>query len=522
MRRLVILCLTVALLPANLPAQQAPLDLSLQQAVRLALERNTEYRASIQETRTAVAKQQQAWSLQQPRLELRLSLQHLPEPPALQVDPISLQLPNPANPGSFLNVNVPVPQIDLAKATATRATLVFSVPLFTSGRIENALKAATLGTCASEQYARARASDVTLQVIQACLQAVIAQQVESVHQQALDVVRAHLQQAEALYAQGIVAQYDVRRAQTELAAQPKRLTDASNQRALAFSLLFNLLDLPQQQNAHLSTPLREVTFSTAYEETLKAAVEASRELQALQLKAQAQRALALSAEAEAKPQVLFSVNLETLTRDLSAIKPHASLTVGLRWNLFDGGYARAVAREHRESAARTELDGHRLRNALALRVKQALIDLESAQQGLKAAQHSVELAQESLRLAERRFATGVGTSVETLDAILALSQAKLQRESAPYQMNMAHYTLLRLTDELLQELDVASQEMIDDEIALATLLDRSRPNRSPSVEASTRRPASCVSGGGRLPVADDAGNRQRRAGSAPERLAVSG
>ncbi len=33
MRRLVILCLTVALLPANLPAQQAPLDLSLQQAV---------------------------------------------------------------------------------------------------------------------------------------------------------------------------------------------------------------------------------------------------------------------------------------------------------------------------------------------------------------------------------------------------------------------------------------------------------------------------------------------------------
>ena len=33
MRRPVILYLTIALLPANLPAQQAPLDLSLQQAV---------------------------------------------------------------------------------------------------------------------------------------------------------------------------------------------------------------------------------------------------------------------------------------------------------------------------------------------------------------------------------------------------------------------------------------------------------------------------------------------------------
>ncbi len=456
MRRLVFLCVTITMFASQVLAQEIPAQLSLQEAVQIALLRNPEYRASVQEARIATARQRQAQALQQPRLELRLSLQHLPEPPALRVAPITLRLPDPTNPGSFLNVSVPVPEMELAKATATRATLVFQVPLYTGGRIENAIRAALLGTQASRESVRAKAGDIALQVTQAYLQAVLAQQVEAVHQQALEVVQAHFDNARALAEQGIVAQYDVLRAEAELSAQQKRLTDARNQRALAYSLLFSLLELPQEQSTHLSTPLREVSFNAGYEEALKIATATSRELQAIELKAQAQRALALAAEAEAKPQVLFSVSLETLTRDLSAIEPHASLTVGMRWNLFDAGYARAVAREYRESAERTALERERFENALALRVKQALLDLESAQQGLKSAQKSVELAQESLRLAQRRFETGVGTSVETLDAILALSQAKLQREQALYQMNVAYYTLLRLTDHLLQELGVTA------------------------------------------------------------------
>lgn len=454
MRRSTANILTLLMLSSQLLAQQLPAELSLQEASRIAIERNLDYRGAVKDVHTAVAKQQQARALGQPKLEARISLQHLPEPPALSVPPISLKLPNPANPQSPLNITVPVPEFELAKANAKRATLTFSVPLYTSGRIENALKAASLGVRASDEAARAKAADVVLQVTQAYLQAVLAQRVEEVQQQALQVVQAHLQQAEALYKQGIVSQYDVLRAQAELATQQKRLTDARNQKELALSLLYNLLDLPQSQQTRLTTPLREVACSMSYEESLRAAMETSHELQALQLKSQAQRALALSAEAEARPQVLFSVNLETLTHDLSAIEPHASLTIGMKWNLFDAGYARAVAREQRESAERTDIDRKRLENALALRVKQALLDMDAARQGLTAAQRAVDTAQESLRLARRRFETGMGTSVEMLDAILAVSQAQIQREQALYQMNMAYYTLLRLTNQLLHELNL--------------------------------------------------------------------
>lgn len=454
MRRSITSILTLLMFSSQLLAQQLPAELSLQEASRIAIERNLDYRGAVKDIHVAVAKQQQARTLRQPKLEARISLQHLPEPPALSVPPISLKLPNPSNPQSPLNLTVPVPEFELAKANAKRATLTFSVPLYTSGRIENAIRAASLGVRASDEAARAKAADVVLQVTQAYLQAVLAQRVEAVQQQALEVVQAHLQQAEALYKQGMVSQYDVLRAQAELATQQKRLTDARNGREIALSVLYNLLNLPQGQTTTLTTPLRELAFSWSYEESVRAAIESSHELQALRMKSQAQRALALSSEAEAKPQVLFAVNLETLTRDLSAIEPHASLTIGMRWNLFDAGYARAVAQEQRESAERTDIDRQRLENALALRVKQAMLDMEAAQQGLAAAQRAVDTAQESLRLARRRFETGMGTSVEILDAILAVSQAQIQREQALYQMNVAYYTLLRLTDRLLQELNL--------------------------------------------------------------------
>jgi outer membrane protein len=450
--------LTLLMLSSQLLAQQLPAELSLEQASRIAIERNLDYRGAMKDIHVAAAKQQQARTLGQPKLEARISLQHLPEPPALSVPPISLKLPNPLNPQSplsILSITVPVPEFELAKANAKRATLTFTVPLYTSGRIENALKAASLGVRASDEAARARAADVVLQVTRAYLQAVLAQRVEEVQQQALEVVRAHLQQAEVLYKQGIVSQYDVLRAQAELATQQKRLTDARNGRELTLSLLYNLLNLPQEQQTILSTPLREVAFPLSYEESVRTALTSSHELQALQMKSQAQRALALSAEAEARPQVVFAVNLETLTRDLSAIEPHASLTIGMRWNLFDAGYAKAVAREQRESAERTDIDRQKLENAIALRVKQALLDMEAARQGLAAAQRAGDTAQESLRLARRRFETGIGTSVEMLDAILAVSQAQIQREQALYQMNTAYYTLLRLTNRLLQELNLA-------------------------------------------------------------------
>lgn len=459
MKRALVSTLLLAITCLSLSAQPLPEELTLEQAARLALERNLEYQGVLKEVDIALARQRQAQALAQPRLEARLSWVHLPEVPALRVPPIGLRLPNPANPQSPLQLNVPVPELQLAKADARRATLTFSVPLYTSGRLENAIRAASLGVLASDEATRGKASDVVLQVTQAYLQAVLAQRVEQVHQQALEVVQAHLQQAEALYRQGLVAQYDVLRAQAELATQQKRLTDARNGRELALSALLNLLNLPQGEAPRLSTPLREVSFPLSYEQSVQAALESSAELRALRLKAQAQQVLARAAAAEARPQLLFSVNVETLTRDLSAIEPHASLTLGMRWNLFDAGYARAAAQEQREGAERTEIERQRVENLLALRVKQALLDLEAAQQGLAAAQRAVETAQESLRLARRRFETGMGTSVEVLDAILATSQAQLQREQALYQMDLAYYTLLRLTNRLLTEMQLSPREV---------------------------------------------------------------
>jgi outer membrane protein len=439
-----LICLTSTLFAANIPP-----ELSLPEAIKIALTQNLELQGAKQDKRIAITKKEQAESLRLPKLELEASYTKLPEPPFMQVPTVDLAIPG------LGSLSVTLPRLYLAQEDAKRATLTGSMPLYTSGRISNAIKAAELGINASSELISAKKNEISLQVAQAYLLTVLTQRVEQVNQQAVSVIQEHLNNAESLFKAGIVANYDVLRAKTELAAQEKRLTDAQNQRNLAQSFLFNVLDVPLDTETKLVTPFAAIDASFAYETESQTVVIQSRELAALRLKSQAQLALSKSAAAADKPQVFIAGLLETYTQELSVIDPHEAMIIGMKLNLFDGGATRAAANELRENAHRTLIDADRLEKGLRLQVKQALFDFESGKKGLEFAQQAVISAAESLRLATRRFETGTGTSVEKLDAILSLAQAQVQREQALYQMNLAYYTLLKLENKLIPYFQIA-------------------------------------------------------------------
>ncbi|MFB3896462.1 MAG: TolC family protein [bacterium] len=433
-----IICFSSTLLAADIPS-----ELTLPEAIKIALAQNLELQGVKQDKFIAIAKKEQAESLRFPKLELDASYTKLPEPPFMQVPTVELTIPG------LGSLSVDLPKLYLAEEDSKRATLTGSMPLYTSGRISNAIKSAELGVNANTELISAKQNDISLQVTQAYLVTVLAQHVEQVNLQALSVIREHLKNAEALFKAGIVANYDVLRAKTELAAQEKRLTDAQNQQNLARSVLFNILNVPLNTETKLITPFAAVDSSFSCDTESQTAVLQSRELAALRLKSQAQLALSKSAAAADKPQFFVAGLLETYTDELSVIDPHEAMVVGMKLNLFDGGATRAVARELQESSRRTLIDADRLEKGIRLQVKQAVFEFESGKKGLAFAQQAVSSAEESLRLATRRFETGTGTSVEKLDAILSLSQAQMQQEQALYQMNLAYYTVLKLQNKLI-------------------------------------------------------------------------
>ena len=110
-------------------------------------------------------------------------------------------------------------------------------------------------------------------------------------------------------------------------------------------------------------------------------------------------------------------------------KWHTSWDLGVTvsWSFWDGGRAKAD-RAVAEAQARAvdqrlaEFDAR-----VSVDVQQRLDEIEAGRAAIAAAQEAVAASEEAHRVLQERYASGVATSTEVLDAQVALLEAELER-----------------------------------------------------------------------------------------------
>ena len=80
----------------------------------------------------------------------------------------------------------------------------------------------------------------------------------------------------------------------------------------------------------------------------------------------------------------------------------------------------------RQDLRRIEYDHQRIARQVRLQIQQAYYAVEEAGQRIEAHRDAVLQAEKGLEVAELRYASGVGTQLENLDAQLALVEARTQ------------------------------------------------------------------------------------------------
>ena len=120
-----------------------------------------------------------------------------------------------------------------------------------------------------------------------------------------------------------------------------------------------------------------------------------------------------------------------------------SLGANVTLNLYDGGEARARAREAEANIAIAETNFANQRNQIRLDVEQAYSQLQSNFENIQTASVALEQAREALRLARLRFQAGVGTQTEVIDSETRLTQAEGDRVNAILSYNRALAQLQR-------------------------------------------------------------------------------
>ena len=318
-----------------------------------------------------------------------------------------------------------------------RARLDLQWPIYTGGRLQALERAARAEASAVGDELDAARADLKLEVTRAYWAAVTARESVRVLDEAVKRVDAQLGDVRVRFETGLVPPSDVTSVEAQRARQQMLLIEARNQSALAESDLARLIDAPVGASIELDARLDAPSDVIAPSEALLTEARSARpERSALELRVQAALDRVNAARAERLPSVAL-VSGYDYARPNAKIFPRRDVWqdswdvgVNVSWSLWDGGRASAAGAE---AAAMAEAARERLADfdeVLALEVRQRQLDLSSARAQIDAAHEGVRSAAEAHRVVQERFAVGVATTTELLDAHVALLQAELDRTRA--------------------------------------------------------------------------------------------
>jgi outer membrane protein TolC len=426
----------MAFLPAApLPAQQ---ELSLPAAVQLAMEQQPNLRSSEAAERSAAQRVIQARAGRYPMLNYTESV-NLGNNPVYVFG--SLLEQHRFGPGNF-----DIGSLNRPDALSNFASQLTAQQVVYDGHAtEHQTQLARSGEQISAEQTRQAEMDVVQSVLESYFQAVLAREQQSLAEQMLATTQAELQRAEAVRDAGMSTDADVMALRTELAAMQDRLLVARNGVQLALEALNNAMGVPLEAVYQLTTPLNPAALAADSLESMEdAALRARPELRQAQLAQQsADQQLALARSAF-QPQVSVFGTFEANRRAMFSGGGTNWMTGAmLNWNLFRGMADRAREEEAIQTRSQREQQLRAAVSGVRLQVRQAFLNLQSANSRIQVAEAAIGAAEEAQRITSERYAAGMATVTDLLRSQTALQDARTRRLGAIYEQRAAAIRLER-------------------------------------------------------------------------------
>ncbi|MEW9899101.1 TolC family protein [Chitinivorax sp. PXF-14] len=424
-------CLTLLALIA-LPSVQAE---TLDQAWAEALASSQVLKSSAQQQRAAAATLSAAQGARWPSLSVESAYTRLNEAPA-----VSASLPLPAPLPHELTLPISDERFHTRAATVT-------LPLFTSGRIHYGIEAARAGVAMSDAESQRTAQDVKLAVTEAYFNVLRARQLREVARHLVDGMQRHRHDVEQFYRQGLVAKADLLTIDVALADARQKQIQADNAVDLSAAAYNRSLQRPLGQTVALDDT-QLAADARSLDELTALAQRTRPELAQLEQARSALSAQARMTRGEDGPQVALIGGYQHLENPYLKQDSFRSLSIGVKWNVFDGGVVRhrAAALDAKAEALQAQQDD--ARSWIALDVRQAYNNQREAQARLELATSTVAQAEEALRVARDRYANSLAPQSEVLDAETREANAQSNYHNARYDLQLAVVRIRRAVGEL--------------------------------------------------------------------------
>jgi len=263
-------------------------------------------------------------------------------------------------------------------------------------------------------------------------------------QSRVSLAQALYDQAADLQKEGVGTGIDTLRANVELQNEKQRLIEAETDRETSQFALSRLLNLDPRQAIKLADSLSFYdTPQPEVEPSMDFALASRQEWKALESQIKAAGYQKKAAQDSRLPYLRFDGELAYVGTSGNTALPTRTYQASVNMPLFTGGRIHAETVRADLEIKKLEQQKDDLRNQIALDVKTALLNLQSARNEVQVANLGVQLSNEEVDQARDRFKAGVANNIEVIQAQDSLARANDNQIVALYRFNQARADLAR-------------------------------------------------------------------------------
>lgn len=361
-------------------------------------------------------------------------------------------LPDVVGGGGYQRVDE-APSLELGGRSLTLGTedsysadLTLRQPIYRGGAIIAGLRAARRSAEAAEAEVRAAEQQVIHQALKGYFDTWLATTLEGVQREALAFAEATREDVARRRAQGVASDYDVLRADVEVARARALWIRRRNDLDIARAQWIRTLGLSPESDIRPSDEPSFEPVSLEESALLERARRNRPDLQRADLMVQAQEEAVRIARGSLAPGVSVFA-----TQRWSRPDPHSaaldrwgdawSAGVSVEWSFLDGGERRGRIDQEKARLEQARWRRRAAEELVALEVRQAWTGVRNAAELVTSQALNRERAREGLRMVREGYQQGVQSALAVLDAQTALTQAQADHQSALHAYTVARLAL---------------------------------------------------------------------------------
>ena len=423
--KLMKIILAAILLLVLTASAQTTRQLTLDQAIQIAIDNNPLVKAKAADVKSAESKITQARSYEVPAINLMSQYFYANNLPGMFLQgPNQIPVMTSTGPvsGEYVTTRPMAPFADENRDVfTTDINLVY--PIYTGGKIAKANENAGMLKDAAISNLNQQKDELVLNVTTAFDNVLLLKKVIEVNQQALAQFEAHLDLAKKAYANGVKSEFDVLTFESKVEELKARLVDLQGKLDLAESGLKSLLALPIDSDIDCAGELEysDTLNAWAGQDIYSEAIAHNYQLNTLRIKKDMLENLKTITSAEMKPTIFLFGNYHVYHgMDFppydNAWRNGLAAGIGLSMPIFNGNLTKGKIEEI--NASEDMVDDYTEGMTIKLRfdIKNVLITIENLRAELSAEETHLAVAKKAHEIAKVSYENGIITPVELNDS----------------------------------------------------------------------------------------------------------